>query len=161
MLQHYHSLARLLEKEIVILGQVADFYQELGESLNSGELPALPELFAGGARSCDNLAKIAEEKRQQLAEIGVGSLSQLLSTENPAKIRRLVGLRGYEVTRLRRKIEESGRSIGQSLQALQVVNQRFSDFFQQLCPAAISYQGKGAMADNVLSFSGIALDGVA
>ena len=161
MLQHYHSLTRLLEKEIVILTQVADFYQDLGESLNSGELLALPELFAGGARSCDSLAKITEEKSQQLAEIGVGSLHQLLRAECPAKIRHLVGLRGYEVATLRRKIEESGRSIGQSLQALQVVNQRFCDFFQQLCPAAIRYQGKGAMADNVLSFSGIALDGVA
>ena len=161
MLQHYHSLTRLLEKEIVILGQVADFYQVLAESLNSGQLPALPELFAGGARSGDDLAKITKEKSQLLAEIGVSSLRQLLSAESPAKIRRLVGLRGHEVTVLRRKIEESGRSIGQSLQALQVVNQRFRDFFQQLCPAAISYQGKGAMADNVLSFSGIALDGVA
>ncbi len=160
MLQHYHSLTRLLEKEIVTLGHVADFYQLLDESLGSGRLPALPELFAGGARSCDDLAKIAEEKRQLLAEIGVSSLRQLLSIESPAKIRRLVGLRGHEVTSLRRKIEESGRSIGQSLQALQVVNQRFCDFFQQLCPAAISYQGKGAMADNVMSFSGIALDGV-
>ena len=161
MLQHYHSLTRLLEKEIVTLSQVADFYQLLDESLSSGQLPVLPELFAGGARSCDNLIKITEEKSQLLAEIGVNSLRQLLSSESPAKIRRLVGLRGHEVTSLRRKIEESGRSIGQSLQALQVVNQRFSDFFQQLCPAAISYQGKGAMADNVLSFSGIALDGVA
>ncbi|MEA1923413.1 MAG: hypothetical protein U9N63_12250, partial [Pseudomonadota bacterium] len=141
--------------------QVADFYQALAESLGSGQLPALPELFAGGARSCDDLAKITKEKSQLLAEIGVSSLHQLLTVEPPAKIRRLVGLRGHEVTVLRRKIEESGRSIGQSLQALQVVNQRFRDFFQQLCPSAISYQGKGAMADNVLSFSGVALDGVA
>ena len=161
MQQHYHSLARLLEKEILTLGQVADFYQILAENLDSGGLPALPELFAGGARSCDNLAKITEEKRQLLAEIGVDSLRQLLSAESPAKIRRLVGLRGHEVTTLRRKIEESGRSIGQSLQALQIVNQRFRNFFQQLCPSAISYQGKGAMTDNVITFNGIALDGVA
>ena len=161
MLQHYQGLTRLLEKEVVILGQVADFYQQLSESLDSGQLPALPELFADGARSCDDLAKIAEEKRQLLGEVGVTSLHQLLTAERPAKIRRLVGLRGHEVTKLRRKIEESGGSIGQSLQVLQVVNQRFRDFFQQLCPAAISYQGKGAMVDNGMSYSGVALDGIA
>jgi len=58
-----------------------------------------------------------------LAEMGVGSLHQLLTAERPVKVRRLVGLRGHEVTKLRRKIEESGSSIGQSLQVLQVVNQ--------------------------------------
>lgn len=161
MLQHYQGLTGLLEKEVVVLSQVADFYQELAESLDSGQLPALPELFAGGARSCDDLAKMAEEKRQLLAEIGVGSLHQLLTAERPAKIRRLVGLRGHEVTKLRRKIEESGRIIGQSLQVLQIVNQRFRDFFQQLCPAAISYRGEGDMADNSMSYSGVALDGLA
>lgn len=161
MLQHYHGLTRLLEKEVVILGQVADFYQNLAESLGSGQLPDLSELFAGGARSSDDLAKITEEKGQLLAEIGVGSLRQLLTIEAPAKIRRLVGLRGHEVTALRRKIEDSGRSISQSLQALQVVNQRFRDFFQQLCPVAISYQEKGAMANNGMSFNGVALNGIA
>ena len=161
MLQHYQGLTGLLEKEVVVLSQVADFYQELAESLDSGQLPALPELFAGGARSCDDLAKMAEEKRQLLAEIGVGSLHQLLTAERPAKIRRLVGLRGHEVTKLRRKIKESGRIIGQSLQVLQIVNQRFRDFFQQLCPAAISYRGEGDMADNSMSYSGVALDGLA
>ena len=160
MLQHYQGLTGLLEKEVVVLSQVADFYQELAESLDSGQLPALPELFAGGARSCDDLAKMAEEKRQLLAEIGVGSLHQLLTAERPAKIRRLVGLRGHEVTKLRRKIKESGRIIGQSLQVLQIVNQRFRDFFQQLCPAAISYRGEGDMADNSMSYSGVALDGL-
>ena len=161
MLQHYHGLTKLLEKEVVVLGQVADFYQELAASLDSGQLPALPELFAGGARSGDDLAKIAEEKRQLLAEIGVTSLHQLLTVERPDKVRRLVGLRGYEIAKLRLKIEESGRVIGQSLQVLQVVNQRFRDFFQQLCPTAISYQGGGAMAGNGMSYSGIALDGIA
>ena len=161
MLQHYQGLTRLLEKEVVVLSQVADFYQELAESLDSGQLPALAELFAGGARSCDDLAKMAEEKRQLLAEIGVGSLHQLLTAERPAKIRRLVGLRGHEVTKLRRKIKESGRIIGQSLQVLQIVNQRFRDFFQQLCPVAISYREEGDMADNSMSYSGVALDGLA
>ena len=161
MLQHYHELTRILEKEIVILGQVADFYQLLAESLDSGQLPASSELFAGGARSCDDLVKIAEEKRLLLAEMGVGSLHQLLTAERPVKVRRLVGLRGHEITKLRRKIEESGSSIGQSLQVLQVVNQRFRDFFQQLCPVAISYQGGGVMADNGMSYSGVALDGLA
>ena len=161
MLQHYQNLAHLLEKEVVTLGQVADFYELLASSLDAEGLAHLPELFAGGARSCDNLAKIAEEKRQLLAEIGVTSLRQLLSAERPAKIRRLVGLRGYEVTELRRKIEASGRLISQSLQVLQVVNQRFCDFFQQLCPAIISYQGRGSMADNVGLYSAVALNGIA
>ena len=161
MLQYYHVLTRVLEKEVVILGQVADFYQELAASLDSGQLPDLPELFAGGARSGDDLAKIVEEKRQLLAEIGVTSLSQLLSAGRPDKVRRLVGLRGYEIAQLRLKIKESGRLIGQSLQVLQVVNQRFRDFFQQLCPAAISYQGRGTMAGNVMSYSGVTLDGIA
>ncbi len=159
MLQHYQSLAQLLEKEVLVLGQVADFYQQLSESLGSSQQLALPELFAGGARSCDDLAEIAEEKRQLLAEIGVTSLRQLLTAERPAKVRRLVGLRGHEVAQLRRKIEESGSSIGQALQVLQVVNQRFRDFFQQLCPATISYQGGGVMADNGMSYSGVAIDG--
>ncbi|RLB72272.1 MAG: hypothetical protein DRH03_04910 [Deltaproteobacteria bacterium] len=161
MLQHYQNLARLLEKEIVTLRQVADFYEVLSESLDAGLLAALPELFAGGARSRDNLAKIAEEKRQLLDEIGVVSLRQLLSAERPVKIRRLVGLRGYEVTTLRRKIEVKGAAIGQSLKVLQVVNQRFCDFFQQLCPATISYQGRGAMADNEMAYSGVTLNGIA
>ena len=161
MLQHYQRLASLLEREVVILGQVADFYQVLSESLDVGLLSALPELFAGGARSCDNLAKIAEEKRQLLAEIGVTSLRQLLSVERPAKIRRLVGLRGHDIARLRRKIETSGSTIGQSLEVLQVVNQRFCDFFQQLCPSTISYQGRGVMAGNAMSYSGVALNGIA
>ncbi len=161
MLQHYQNLARLLEEEILTLGQVADFYQVIYESLNGGLLVALPELFAGGARSRDNLAKIAEEKRQLLVEIGVTSLRQLLSAERPAKIRRLVGLRGSEMTNLQRKIEARRAAIGQSLEALQVVNQRFCDFFQQLCPATISYQGRGVMAGNEMAYSGIAFNGVA
>lgn len=161
MLQHYQNLARLLEKEVLVLGQVADFYEVLAGSLTADGLAVLPEFFAGGARSCDNLVKIAEEKRRLLAEIGVTSLRQLLGADCPTKIRRLVAQRGSEVTELRRKIEASGSAISQSLQVLQVVNQRFSDFFQQLCPATISYQGRGLMNDNGSLYSGVALDGVA
>jgi len=51
MLQHYNELAQLLEKEEQVLEQVAGFYQGLAECLQAGQLPALGELFAGGARA--------------------------------------------------------------------------------------------------------------
>ncbi|MBN2809595.1 MAG: hypothetical protein JXR80_08910 [Deltaproteobacteria bacterium] len=161
MLQHYQSLAQLLEKEIVVLTEVAEFYEVLAERLDDGLLTALPELFAGGARSSDNLARIAAEKRLLLAAIGVTSLSQLLDPERPVKIRRLVGLRGHDIAALRRKIAAKGDVIGHSLQVMQIVNQRFCDFFQQLRPATISYQRRGAMADHKGCYSGVALNGLA
>ncbi|MEA3332381.1 MAG: hypothetical protein U9Q58_02135 [Pseudomonadota bacterium] len=161
MLRHYQELVRLLEREEMVLRQVASFYQGLAESLKLGQLPALPELFAGGARSSDDLKKIAGEKRELFDEIKVDSLHQLLASQYPAKIRHLVALKGAAIAKLRRKIEASGISIRQSLSALQVVNKRFCDFFQQLCPATISYQGKGMMADNSAAYRGVTLNGIA
>ncbi len=158
MLQHYDDLVRLLEKEEQVLGQVAGFYRELADSLEAGQLPALDEVFAGGAQSCDNLRKISGVKKELLDRIKVNSLHQLLTADHPAKIRRLVGVKGAAIAGLRRQIEISGLSIKQSLEALQTVNQRFCDFFQQLLPAAISYRGQGGMAENGNLYSGITLD---
>ncbi|MCK5679491.1 hypothetical protein KAI46_01615 [bacterium] len=155
MLRHYQELARLLEREVMVLRQVASFYQGLAESLKLGQLPALPELFAGGAQSSSDLKRISGEKREFLAEIKVDSLRELLASNYPAKIRRLVGLKGSAIAELYRKIEASGISIRQSLGALQVVNRRFCDFFQQLLPATISYHGKGEMTDHGSLYSGI------
>ncbi len=158
MLQHYNELARLLEKEEQVLEQVAGFYQGLADSLQAGQLPALTELFAGGARARDDLQKITSAKKALLVEIKVDALHQLLASEYPSKIRRLVGLKGSAITALRRKIAASGIAITQSLGVLQVVNQRFCDFFQQLLPATISYHGQGAMVDHGNLYSGVTLN---
>ncbi len=158
MLQHYDELARLLEKEGQVLEGVADFYQGLADSLQTGQLPGLVELFAGGARARDDLQKIISAKRALLLEMKVDTLHQLLASEYPSKIRRLVGLKGAAIMVLRRKITASSIAITQSLEALQVVNQRFCDFFQQLLPATISYHGQGTMVDHSNLYSGVTLD---
>lgn len=158
MLQHYNELAKLLEKEEQVLEQVAGFYQGLAASLQAGQLPALAELFADGAQARDNLQKITSAKKALLAEIKVDALHQLLASECPSKIRRLVGLKGAAIAALRRQIFASGIAISQSLEVLQVVNQRFCDFFQQLLPATICYHGQGAMADRGNLYSGVTLN---
>jgi len=158
MLEHYQKLARLLAREEQVLGDVADFYIWLDESLKVGQLPPLSELFAGGAQVCDDLQKVTSEKRELLEEFKVESLRQLLATKYPNKIRRLVGLKGAAIMELRRKISARVVSITQSLEVLQVVNQRFCDFFQQLVPSTINYQAKGAMVDRGTLYSGVSLN---
>ncbi len=158
MLQHYDELARLLEKEEQVLEQVAAFYKELAESLETGQLPELAELFAGGARARDELQKITSAKKALLEEIKVETLRQLLGAKYPAKVRRLVSLKGAAIAALRRQIAASSTVITQSLEVLQVVNQRFCDFFQQLLPATICYRGQGAMADPGNRYSGVTLN---
>ena len=158
MLQHYDKLARLLEKEEQALEQVAGFYKELADSLETGQLLALAELFAGGARARDDLQKITSAKKALLDEIKVETLHQLLGSEYPVKVRRLVSLKGAAIAALRRRIAASGVVITQSLEVLQVVNQRFCDFFQQLLPATICYHGQGTMADHGNLYSGVTLN---
>ncbi|HDS15796.1 MAG TPA: hypothetical protein ENN66_04140 [Proteobacteria bacterium] len=152
---HYQSLVRLLEKELEAFSRVAVFYETLAAGLAEGALPEVSELLAGGAASIDSLARIKEEKRLFLEASQVGALRDLLIVETPFKIRQLIGNLGSELVRLRRRIEESSRKIRGSLDALQMINRRRLDFFQQLCPAAIGYQGRGQVSGKTIPCSGL------
>jgi len=158
---HYPELAVMLEREVEVLGLVADFYHQLSEELSCGRLPETARLLAVGAHACDGLRQLAEQKKKLLQKLGVASLRHLLGNDRPVKVRLLVSTRGREIVALQRVIMANARSIHHSLEALQRVNQRFNDFFLQLCPATIAYRERGNMTENAALYSGVALDGVA
>ncbi|NPA24781.1 MAG: hypothetical protein GXO34_03020 [Deltaproteobacteria bacterium] len=158
---HYPELAVLLEREVEVLSLVADFYQQLAGELSSGRLPETARFLAVGAHASDNLGQLAKQKKDLLRRLGVDSLRRLLENDRPMKVRRLVSTRGREIVALQRVIMANAKSIHHSLEALQMVNQRFNDFFLQLCPATIAYRERGNMTENAALYSGVELDGVA
>ncbi len=157
----YDFLARLLEEEVEVLARTAGFYQRLAAALAHSRLPEIAELLAGGARSRAELSRLARLKRSFLEACGKDSLRALLAPDQSLKVRRLVSSRGREILALQQQIRTSGNAIVLSLEALQQVNRRFNDFFRQLSPATIAYQGSGGMADSTAFYSGVSLDGVA
>jgi len=157
----FHELTALLEREIEVLGLVADFYQRLAMELKAGCLPEVTCFLAEGACCSDRLERVAIEKKRVLEIMGVASLRSLLENDKPLKVRRLVSTRGREIVALQRLIMANAKSIHHSLEALQSVNQRFCDFFLQLCPATIAYRERGNMTENATLYSGVTLDGVA
>ncbi|MBN2705207.1 MAG: hypothetical protein JXR89_02060 [Deltaproteobacteria bacterium] len=153
----YQKLARLLENELEALRQVSNFYGLLAAGLKQGTLPAIPELLAAGARAQDDLKRVGRDKREFLAAAGVAALRDLLHPDYPAAVRRLVGRAGSEMVGLRRQIEEWSRAIRRALEVSQLINRRLLGFFEQLCPAVISYQDRGRMMGRPL-YSGYAIN---
>ncbi len=150
---------KMVDRKLALLGCIVRVYRQMEETMVDVNPQRLSELIYDGERVIAELSTLLNEEHAWLEDFSRDKTQKLVTLKAVARYfkgqRRQRLLAGCaKIDRLATRVNQYSRVLADNLQVMNLLNKRYSDFFQQVCPVNLGYQQSGVMNSSEVVFRG-------
>ena len=154
---------KMVDRKLALLGSIGHVYQRMEVTMVEINPQRLSELIYKGDRVIAELGTLLDEEHSWLEEFSRDKAQSFATLKAVAlcfkaqqRQRLLAGC--AKIDRLATRVSQYSRTLAADLQIMNLLNQRYSDFFQQISPDNLGYQRSGVMNSSEMVFRGHAFN---
>ena len=153
------QVMKMIDHKLALLGRIVQVYRQMEATMVEINSQRLSELIYEGDKVVAELSSMLAEEHAWLEDLS-GRQGQKFDTLKAVALHfkgreRQQLLAGCaKIDRLTPRINQYSRTLADDLEVMNVLNKRYSDFFQQLCPLNLGYQQSGVMHSSEVVFRG-------
>ncbi|MGB9498894.1 MAG: hypothetical protein ACKVE4_03910 [Dissulfuribacterales bacterium] len=154
---------KMVDRKLALLGIIGHVYQRMEVTMVEINPQRLSELIYEGERVIAELSTLLDEEHVWLEDFSRDKAQKFVTLKAVARYfkgqRRQRLLAGCaKIDRLATQVNQHSRALADDLQVMNLLNKRYSDFFQQVCPVNLGYQRSGVMNSSEMVFRGHAFN---
>ena len=150
---------KMVDRKLALLERVVHVYRQIEKTMVEINPQRLSEFIYEGNRVVSELGMLLAEEHIWLEDFSRNKAQKFVTMKALASYfkgqqrqRLLAGC--AKINRLATQVNQYGRTLTDDLQMMQLLNKRYSDFFQQVCPVNLGYQQSGTMTSHEVVFQG-------
>ena len=150
---------KMVDRKLALLGCIVQVYQQMEVTMAEIKPQRLSELIYEGDRVIAELSTLLDEEHSWLEDFSRDKAQSFATLKAVAlyfkvqqRQRLLAGC--AKIDQLATQVNQYSRALADDLQVMNLLNQRYSDFFQQVCPLNLGYQQSGMMNSSEVVFRG-------
>ena len=154
---------KMVDRKLALLGCIVQVYRQMEVTMVEINSQRLSELIYEGDRVIAELSTLLDEEHAWLEDFSRDKAQKFVTLKAVAlyfkdqqRQRLLAGC--AKIDRLATRVNQYSRTLADDLQVMNLLNQRYSDFFQQVCPVNLGYQQSGVMNSSEMVFRGHAFN---
>jgi hypothetical protein len=160
----FMQVMKIIDYKLALLGRIIHVYQQMERTMVDVEPRRLSDLIYEGNKVAAELEALVAEERTWLENFSRARSGKYVSLKAVSSCLKDDGQRRQllsgcvEIDHLATRVNQYSRNLADALQVMGLLNKRYSDFFQQVCPVNLGYQQSGAMSHADVVFRGRGLN---
>lgn len=154
---------KMVDRKLDLLRCIVNVYKQMEVTMVDVNAQRLSELIYEGDRVIAELSALREDEHAWLENLSRDKAQEFVTLKavalyfkGPQRQQLLVGC--AQIDRLATQVNQYSRTLVDDLQVMALLNKRYSDFFQQVCPINLGYQQSGTMTSPEVVFRGHGCD---
>lgn len=150
---------KMVDRKLDLLSCIVHVYRQMEVTMVEINPQRLSELIYEGDRVISELGMLLDEEHAWLEGFSrekdqrfVTLKAVALHLKGQQRQRLLAGC--AKIDRLATQVNQYSRTLADGLRVMELLNKRYSDFFQQVCPVNLGYQQTGTMNSPEVVFRG-------
>ncbi len=160
----FMQLMKIIDYKLALLGRIIHVYQQMEGTIVDVQPRRLSELIYEGNKVVTELEALVAEEHAWLEGFSRERSRKFMSLKAVASCLKEDGQRRQllsgcaEIDQLATQVSQYSQNLSEALRVRDLLNRRYSDFFQQVCPVNLGYQPSGVMNHAEVVFRGHGLN---
>ena len=160
----FMQIMKIIDHKLALLDHVIRVYQQMEKTLVDIQPQRLSDLIYEGNKVVTELEFLVAEEGAWLGAFNQERSRKYTSLKAVASCVKEDGQRRHllsgcaKIDQLATRVSQYSRILADDLRVMNLLNKRYSNFFQQVCPVNLSYQSSGIMNHAEVVFRGHGLN---
>jgi hypothetical protein len=160
----FMQIMKIIDHKLALLDRVIHVYQQMEKTIVEIQPQRLSDLMYEGNKVVTELESLVKEERVWLEKFNQERSRKYTSLKAVASCVKEDGQRRHllsgcaKIDQLATRVSQYSRVLADDLRVMALLNKRYSNFFQQVCPVNLSYQSSGIMNHAEVVFRGHGLN---